>query len=64
MKLGVEPRPIRHGKIGVTSAKVGVDAHVPRGAAQRLALAIWNMLLRLRVAVLLGHPKVDHVYNW
>lgn len=38
-----------------------VDTHVPSGARQGLALAVRDVLLGLRVAVLLGHTKVDDV---
>ena len=43
------------------AAEVGVDAHVPGGSGQRLPLAVGDVLLRLGVAVLLGHSKVDDV---
>ena len=38
-----------------------VDAHVSRRPAQALALPVRDVLLRLRVPVLLGHPKVNDV---
>jgi len=41
--------------------EVRVDAHVARRARQALALAVRDVLLRLGVAVLLGHAKVDDV---
>lgn len=40
-----------------------VDAHVPRRSTQALPLSVGDVLLRLGVAVLLGHPKVDDVHN-
>ena len=40
---------------------MGVDAHVARGAAERLPFAVGDVLLRLGVAVLLRHAKVDDV---
>ena len=40
-----------------------VYTHVARGSRQTLALAVRDVLLRLGVAVLLGHPKVDHIYR-
>ena len=43
------------------AAEVGVDAHVARGAGQRLALPVRDVLLGLGVAVLLGHAEVDDV---
>lgn len=36
-----------------------VDTHVASRPAQRLALAIGDVLLRLRITILLGHTKVD-----
>ena len=41
-----------------------VDGHVPRGARQRLALSVGDVLLCLWVAVLLRHAEVDDVYNY
>ena len=38
---------------------MSVDAHVPSCAAEGLALSVGNVLLRLRVTILLRHPKVD-----
>jgi hypothetical protein len=40
---------------------MGVDAHVTSGTRQRLALPVGDVLLRLGVAVLLRHTKVDNV---
>lgn len=47
-----------------TSTKVRVDTHISCGAAQTLALPVRDVLLGLRVAVLLGHAKVDDVNNY
>ena len=44
-----------------TDAQVGVDAGVARRARERLALAVGDVLVRLRVAVLFGEPEVDAV---
>ena len=41
------------------SSEMRVDAHVACRARKRLSLPVRNMLLRLRVSVLLSHPKVD-----
>ena len=41
--------------------EMGVDAHVPGGSRERLALPVGDVLLRLGVAVLLGHAEVDNV---
>lgn len=38
-----------------------VDAHVPRGTAEALALAVRNMLFRLRITVLFRHTEIDDV---
>jgi len=35
---------------------MGVDAHIARSPAERLAFSIRNMLLRLGITVLLCHP--------
>ncbi len=43
------------------TSQVCVDAHVTSRARERFPLAIGNVLLRLRIAILLGHAKVDHV---
>jgi hypothetical protein len=45
----------------LTSAKVRVDAHVPRRPAQTLALPVRDVLLRLWVAILLGHAEIHDV---
>lgn len=45
----------------LTSAKMRVDAHVPRRPAQTLALPVRNVLLRLWVAILLGHAEIHDV---
>ncbi|KAG5462983.1 MAG: hypothetical protein BJ554DRAFT_2541 [Olpidium bornovanus] len=42
-----------------TSAKVRVYAHVPRSSAETFALPVGDMLFGLRVAILLGHAKVN-----
>ena len=47
-----------------TSTQVSVDAHVSRGATQTLAFAIRYVLLRLWVAVLLGHSEIHDVNHW
>ena len=45
------------------ASKMGVDGHVTRSSGKRLSLAIWNVLLSLWVAVLLGHAEVNGVNN-
>ena len=40
---------------------MSVDAHIPSRATETLPLTVRNMLLRLRVTILLRHPKVYHV---
>lgn len=40
-----------------------VDTHISGSSAQTLALAIRYMLLGFRIAILLGHAKVDHVHQ-
>jgi hypothetical protein len=45
------------------AAQMGVDGHVTGGSAERLALTVGNVLLRLWVTVLLGHAEVDDVNN-
>lgn len=40
---------------------MSVDTHVASGAREGLALAVGNVLLRLGVAVLLGHAKINDV---
>jgi len=45
------------------ASKMGVDTHVTRGSGERLAFPVGNVLLRLGVAVLLGHSEVDNVDN-
>jgi hypothetical protein len=42
---------------------MGVYAHVSRSPTQTLAFTIRDVLLRLWITVLLGHTKVDNVYN-
>lgn len=44
-----------------TASQMSVDAHVPSRAAQTLPFPVRYMLLRLGVAVLLRHTKVDDV---
>jgi hypothetical protein len=43
------------------TSQVSVDTHVTRRTGERLALSVWNVLLRLGVTVLLGHTEVDDV---
>lgn len=43
------------------TAQMRVDTHVARRARKGLALAVWDVLLRLRVAILLRHSEVDDV---
>ena len=38
---------------------MGVDTHVTGSTRERLALPVWDVLLRLGIAVLLGHAEVD-----
>jgi hypothetical protein len=45
----------------LTSAQMGVDAHIPRRPAQALSFAIGYMLLGFWVTVLFGHSEIDHV---
>ena len=40
---------------------MSVDTHVSRSTGKRLALSVRNVLLRLGIAVLLGHSEVDNV---
>lgn len=40
---------------------MGVDTHVSCSSGQRLAFPVWNVLLRLGIAVLLRHAEVDNV---
>ncbi len=40
---------------------MGIDTGVPGGSRQVLILTVWNMKMRLGVAVLLGQTKIDHV---
>lgn len=40
---------------------MGIDTHVSGSTGQRLAFAIRDMLLGLRIAVLLCHTEVDDV---
>ena len=47
---------MRHATL--TASKVGVDAHVARCAAEALPLAVRDVLLRLRVAVVFRHAEV------
>jgi hypothetical protein len=47
-----------------TAAQMRVDAHIARCPAKAFALAVRDVLLRLGVAVLLGHAKVDDVDHW
>ena len=53
-----------HGKKQRTSPQVRVDAHVTRSTTQTLALPVWYMLLRLRIAVLLSHTEVNDMDDW
>ena len=43
---------------------MGVYTHISGGSAQTLAFAIRDVLLCLWITVLLGHTKVDNVYNF
>ena len=43
---------------------MGVYAHVSGGPTQTLAFAIRDVLLRLWIAVLFGHTKVDNMYDF
>lgn len=45
------------------TAQVCVDAHVPGSSGQGFSFSVWDMLFRLRIAILLGHAKVNHVNN-
>jgi hypothetical protein len=40
---------------------MGVDTHVARRSGKRLTFPVRNVLLRLGIAVLLGHAEVDDV---
>ena len=40
---------------------MGIDAHVPRGPTEALPLTIGYMLLRLRIPILLRHPKIHNM---
>jgi hypothetical protein len=46
---------------GLFASKMGVDTHVTRGTGERLTFPVRDVLLRLGIAVLLGHAKVDNV---
>lgn len=46
---------------GLLASEMSVYAHVASGSRQTLALPVGNVLLRLGVAVLLGHAEVDDV---
>jgi len=48
---------------GLLTAQMGVDTHVSCSSRKGLSLAVWDMLLRLRVTVLLGHAEVNHMDN-
>lgn len=43
------------------ASEMGVDRHVTRSSGKGLSLAIWDVLLGLWVAVLLGHAEVNGV---
>ncbi len=45
------------------TSQVRVDTHITGGTGERFALAVWDVLLRLGVSVLLGHAKVNDVNN-
>lgn len=47
----------------LTSSEMRVDAHVSCGSTQTLSFTIGNVLLRLRVAILLCHTKIDDMNN-
>lgn len=46
---------------GLLAAEVGIDTHVTSRSGERLALAVWDVLLGLGVSVLLGHAKINHM---
>lgn len=59
MTKGLEIIPSR-----LFASKVSIDTHVTSSSRQRLPLTVWNVLLSLGIAVLLGHTEIndmDHV---
>ena len=42
---------------------MSVYTHVTSCSRKRLPFSVWNVLLRFRIAVLLGHSEVDDVNN-
>ena len=48
---------------GLLASEMGVDGHITSSAGKRLSLAIWDVLLGLWIAVLLGHAEVNGVDN-
>ena len=46
-----------------TSPEVGVDAHVACSPTKTLAFPVGNVLLRLGVAVLLRHAKINDMHH-
>ena len=56
--------PGRHGehdRVPLTHPQMGVDAGVPRRARQVLVLTVGNVEMGLRVPILLGQAKINHV---
>jgi hypothetical protein len=43
------------------TAQMSINTHVSSGTREGFALAVWNVLLGLRVAILLRHAKIDDV---
>ena len=43
---------------------MSVDTHIPSGSTQALSFSVWDVLLRLWVAVLLRHTKIDDVDDY
>lgn len=46
-----------------TPSQMSVYTHVPSRATQALSFPIWYVLLRLRIPILLRHPKVNDMYS-
>lgn len=40
---------------------MSIDTHIPSRTTQTLPLSIRDMLLRLGIAILLGHPEIDYM---
>ena len=49
------------GTVARTDSQVGVDARIASSAGEILILAVRDMEVRLRVTVLLGEAKVNHI---